>query len=191
MTIMRNAALLGLRLTLGSYLAAHGAQKLFGAFGGRGLEASGAGFDRAGLRPGRPLARLAGTTELAGGVLTAAGLWDPIGPLAIAATMAVAGTTHRGKGPFNAKGGWELPLTNAAAAAALAATGPGRYSLSTALGLRVPRPLVRLTVTGAATAAATLILRQLSADKQHQAHREPAAGEPPVPSGGRPAAAAR
>jgi putative oxidoreductase len=170
---MRNAALLGLRLTLGSYLAAHGAQKLFGAFGGHGLEASGAGFDRVGLRPGRPLAKLAGTSELVGGVLTVAGLADPVGPLAVASTMAVASATHRGSGPFNAKGGWELPLTNMAAAAVLAAAGPGRYSLNAALGLRVPRPLVRLAVAGAATSSAALILRLLSAARAREA--EPAA----------------
>jgi putative oxidoreductase len=198
MGIMRNAALLGLRLTLGSYLAAHGAQKLFGAFGGRGLAASGAGFERVGLSPGRPMARLAGTSELVGGVLTAAGLADPIGPLAIAGTMAVASTTHRGKGPFNAQGGWELPLTNVAAAAVLAAAGPGRYSLNAALGLRVPRPLVRLAVAGAATASATLIFHLLSAARQRQAQPEaaPAADERPArletaTAGERPAAAAR
>ena len=134
---VRNAALLGLRLTLGGYLSAHGAQKLFGAFGGRGLEASGAGFEGVGLTPGRPMAALAGTSELAGGVLTAAGLADPVGPLALASTMAVASTTHRGNGPFAARGGWELPLTNMAAAAVLAVTGPGRYSL----GVRVPGQL--------------------------------------------------
>lgn len=54
---MRDTTLFGLRLTLGGYLAAHGAQKLFGAFGGRGLEASAEGFDRIGLGPGRPIRR--------------------------------------------------------------------------------------------------------------------------------------
>lgn len=173
---MRNAALLGLRLTLGSYLAAHGAQKLFGAFGGHGLEASGAGFDRVGLRPGRPLAKLAGTSELVGGVLTVAGLADPVGPLAVASTMAVASATHRDSGPFNAKGGWELPLTNMAAAAVLAAAGPGRYSLNAALGLRVPRPLVRLAVAGVATTSAALILRLLSAARAREAEPVAAPG---------------
>ncbi len=80
---MRNAALLGTRLVLGSYLAVHGAQKLFGVFGGAGLEKAGAGFDRIGLRPGKQMAAAAGITELGGGLLTAAGIADPAGPLAI------------------------------------------------------------------------------------------------------------
>jgi len=174
---MKNAALLGLRLTLGSYLAAHGAQKLFGAFGGRGLEASGAGFERVGLTPGRPMARLAGISELVGGVLTATGLADPVGPLAVASTMAVASATHSGKGPFSAKGGWELPLTNMAAATVLAAAGPGGYSLNAALGLRVPRPLVRLAVAGAAVTSGALILCMLSS-RQPDAAQQPQQPQP-------------
>ena len=59
---MRNAALLGTRLVLGSYLAVHGIQKLFGLFGGPGLDKAGAGFDRIGLRPGRQMAAVAGIT---------------------------------------------------------------------------------------------------------------------------------
>jgi putative oxidoreductase len=138
---MRDTTLFGLRFTLGGYLAAHGAQKLFGAFGGRGLEASAAGFDRIGLAPGRPLATLAATAELAGGLLTAAGLADPLGPVTLAATMAVASSVgHRGKGPFAAKGGFELPLTNLAAAAVLGATGPGRVSGGPAARPAAPAP---------------------------------------------------
>ena len=102
---MRNVALLGTRLVLGSYLAVHGAQKLFGTFGGSGLDKAGAGFDRIGLRPGRTMAITAGVSELGGGVLTAAGIADPAGPLAIMGAMSVAATTHRAKGPLNARGG--------------------------------------------------------------------------------------
>jgi putative oxidoreductase len=161
---MRDTTLLGLRLTLGSYLVAHGAQKLFGAFGGRGLEASAAGFDRIGLQPGRTMATVAATAELAGGLLTAAGLADPLGPVTLAATMAVASVIgHRGKGPFAARGGWELPLTNLAAAAVLGSTGPGRLSLDARLGVRLPRALARLTVAAGAAAAAALIARGTAA----------------------------
>jgi uncharacterized membrane protein YphA (DoxX/SURF4 family) len=80
---MRDVMLLGARLVLGSYLSVHGAQQLFGAFGGPGLEQAGAGFERIGLTPGRPMAALAGSTEFGGGLLTAAGVADPAGPLAI------------------------------------------------------------------------------------------------------------
>jgi putative oxidoreductase len=121
--IMRNYALLATRLVLGSYLAVHGAQKLFGSFGGPGLEKAGAGFDRIGLSPGKQMAAAAGITELGGGLLTVAGIADPAGPLAIMGAMSIAATTHRAKGPLSAKGGFELPLTNLAAATALVAAG--------------------------------------------------------------------
>jgi putative oxidoreductase len=64
---MRNVALLGTRLVLGSYLAVHGAQKLFGTFGGSGLDKAGAGFDRIGLRPGRRWLSRPGSANWAAG----------------------------------------------------------------------------------------------------------------------------
>jgi putative oxidoreductase len=142
----KDFALLGGRLVLGSYLAAHGAQKLFGSFDGYGIDATAAAFDGLGLRPGRAMATLASVSELAGGLLTATGIAYPLGPVAIAGTMAVASSTHRAKGPFAAKGGFELPLTNMAAALALAVNGPGRFSL----GGPLPKALTRLVVLGAA-----------------------------------------
>ena len=74
-------------MVVGGYLAVHGAQKLFGAFGGPGLDKAAAGFERIGLAPGRQMAALAGATELGGGLLTAAGIADPAGPLAIISAM--------------------------------------------------------------------------------------------------------
>ena len=151
---MNDTALLAARLTVGGYLAGHGAQKLFGVLGGHGLTGTGAFFDKLGLKPGRQLAAVAGGTELAGGALTAVGLADPLGPVAVASTMAVAAVTHRGKGPFSATGGPELAVTNLAAALALAGTGPGRWSLDRLIGLRLPSPLVGLTLAGGAAATA-------------------------------------
>jgi len=69
----RDLALLSGRIVLGGYLAAHGAQKLFGSFDGYGIEATSAGFDSLGLKPGAFFARVAGVSELAGGALVA--LW--------------------------------------------------------------------------------------------------------------------
>jgi putative oxidoreductase len=157
--MMRDTALLGTRLVLGAYLAVHGAQKLFGSFGGAGLDRAGAGFHRIGLRPGRQMAMAAGITELGGGLLTAAGIADPAGPLAIMGAMSVAATTHRAKGPLAAKGGFELPLTNLAAAAALAAVGPGRFRLGPAL----PRRLAAFAAVGGTLAAGGLVARMLTA----------------------------
>ena len=150
---MRNAALLGTRIVVGGYLAVHGAQKLFGSFDGPGLDAVAGGFEHLGLTPGRPMATLAGASELGGGILTATGIADPLGPMVIVGTMAVASATHRAKGPLSAKGGYELPLTNLAVAAALAATGPGRWRL----GPSLPTKLVRLSAAiGGALAALSL-----------------------------------
>jgi putative oxidoreductase len=146
---MRDTGLLGLRLTLGGYLAAHGAQKLFGALEGPGLDTTATHFHHLGLQPGKAMAALAGGSEFVGGLLTAAGLADPVGPVAIAGAMTVATTVHGDNGPMSQKGGYELALTNLAAGLALAGTGPGRYSLDRLLGRRLPKPLVQLTIAGA------------------------------------------
>jgi putative oxidoreductase len=181
--------LLGLRLVLGGYLAAHGAQKLFGAFDGHGLDTTAAGFERLGLRPARGMALLAAGSELAGGLLTAAGLGDPVGPIAIAGAMTVATTVHGDKGPMAAKGGYEMALTNLAAALALAAAGPGRHSLDKLLGRRLPRPVIAAAIIGAAAltgvnASAVVRTRRLARTSQgadgaaERGHDQPPAAEP-------------
>ncbi|HEX9993311.1 MAG TPA: DoxX family protein [Acidimicrobiales bacterium] len=164
---MSDLALLGARVVVGGYVAAHGAQKLFGAFGGHGIEGTGGFFESLGLTPGKRMAVTAGTSELGGGVLTAAGLAHPVGPLAIASTMGVAAATaHRRKGAFSATGGPELPLTNLAAAAALAAAGTGRYSLDRLLGVRAPSRVVRFTLLASAVAGAVTTARAFAASRR-------------------------
>jgi putative oxidoreductase len=177
----RDVALLASRAVLGGYLAAHGAQKLFGSFGGHGIEPTAAAFDRLGLRPGRVTATAAGLSELGGGLLTMAGLGDPIGPLAIAGTMAVASTTHRANGPFAADRGYELPLTNLAAALGLAAIGPGRLSVDGLTRLRLPRALVAVVAAGAAAAAAAHVAMLLRATPRAPAPKPAPAAEPSRP----------
>ncbi|MCL6091825.1 MAG: DoxX family protein [Actinobacteria bacterium] len=146
---MRHLGLLIARSVLGGYLAVHGAQKLFGAFGGHGVEATAAGFGSMGLRPAKAMAVLAGLSEMGGGVLTATGIADPLGPVAVAGTMAVAVAVHREHGPLAQNGGFELPLTNLALAVALMAS-PGKLRI----GLRLPSSLARLAVIGGIGAAA-------------------------------------
>ncbi len=172
---MRDLMLLGTRLVLGSYLAVHGAQKLFGSFGGPGLERAGAGFDRIGLTPGKPMAALAGATELGGGLLTVAGVADPPGPLAIIGAMTVASATHRASGPLAANRGFELPLTNLAAAAALAAAGPGRFRI----GPPLSRRLATAAVAGGAVLAAASLAKMLTAARDSVGAAQPA---PPAAS---------
>jgi putative oxidoreductase len=170
---MRNSALLVTRVVLGSYLAVHGAQKLFGMFGGPGLEKAGAGFDRIGLSPGKQMAAAAGITELGGGLLTIAGVADPAGPLAIVGAMSIAATTHRAKGPLSAKGGFELPLTNLAAATALVAAGPGKFRL----GPSLPRPLAAVGAAAGGLVMAGLLTKMLTAKPPAPAPA-PVAAEP-------------
>jgi putative oxidoreductase len=176
---IRDITLLASRAVLGGYLAAHGAQKLFGTFGGHGIGPTAAGFDRLGLRPGRVTAAMAGVSEFGGGLLTVAGLASPAGPVAIAGTMAVASTTHRANGPFAADRGYELPATNLAAALALAIAGPGRYSLDGLTGLRLHRVLTGLVVAGAAAGAAASVamLLQTAPPEPAPAPAEAAADE--------------
>lgn len=156
---MRNLALLASRTVLGSYLAVHGAQKLFGSFDGPGLEATAQGFEAMGMRPGTVMATMAGASELAGGVLTATGIADPLGPLAIAGTMVVASAVHRKQGPIMQKGGFELPLTNFALAVGLLVSGPGDLRI----GPRLPKSLTRVAAVGGVLLAAGALTQLLTA----------------------------
>jgi putative oxidoreductase len=155
---MRSIGLLLARLVLGSYLAAHGTQKLFGWFGGRGLDGTGQTFEQFGLRPGKPMAFVAGATELSGGLCVATGAAYPLGPLALIGTMIVATMTLRRKGALAQGGGYELPLTNLGFALALLSAGPGAIRLTP----DSPRWLVRLTVVSGGTLTAYAALQTLS-----------------------------
>jgi putative oxidoreductase len=128
--------LLVARLVIGGLMAAHGAQKLFGWFGGPGLRATGGGMEHLGFRPGLPFAFVASVTEVASGVLTALGLLGPVGPALMLSVMLVAAVSaHLRNGLWAQNGGYEMALIYGAAAAALALTGPGAYSADAALGL--------------------------------------------------------
>ena len=129
-----------LRGALGSLMAGHGSQKGFGWFEGPGPEGTSGFMEMLGLKPGRPWANLAIASELGGGALTALGLLNPLGPVGIIGSMAMAWkTAHADKPIWVTEGGAELPLTNIAAALALMISGPGKYSLDRALGIRLPR----------------------------------------------------
>ena len=133
-TMISLGLLLG-RLFLGLAIAAHGAQKLFGWFGGHGIAGTGGYFESVGFRPGRPLAAIAGLSEFTGGLLTALGLLGPLGPALMVAVMIVALTQHAGNGFFAMDNGMEVPLLYLAGGLVLGVTGFGRYSLDAALGL--------------------------------------------------------
>lgn len=129
-------ALLVVRIILGLGMAVHGAQKLFGWYGGYGIKGTGGFFEGLGFRPGALFALGAGLGEFGGGALTALGLGGPIGPALVIMVMLVAIlTVHLGHGFFTSKNGSELPLTYISGGLLLAFAGPGVYSLDALLGI--------------------------------------------------------
>jgi putative oxidoreductase len=128
-------ALLVLRVVVGLLFVGHGAQKLFGAFGGGGLDGTAGMFDNIGLRPGWLHARAAGTAEFAGGALLALGLFTPFAAAALIAVMTAAViTVHVPNGIWNTNQGYEFNLVLAAVVFALAGIGAGSWSLDNAFG---------------------------------------------------------
>ena len=130
-----DAGLLALRLGVGSAIAAHGAQKLFGWFGGYGPDGTGQWMDSLGFAgDGKRNALLSGVAEFGGGTLLAAGLATGPAGAAVTGNMAVAASTHVPNGFFNTNGGYELPVTYGLVGTTLALMGPGRFSLDQATG---------------------------------------------------------
>jgi putative oxidoreductase len=150
-----------LRVVVGLTVAAHGAQKLFGAFGGGGPRGTAALFGGLGFRAPLAMALAAGLAELGGGMLLALGLLTPLAALAITVVMLNAiATAHRQKGFWNTRGGYEYNVVLWAAAVALAATGGARFSLDALIGwdsdLRGAWWGLGVLVGGAALSALTL-----------------------------------
>lgn len=128
------AGALALRIPVGIVFAAHGAQKLFGWFGGYGLEGSGQFFASVGLNPGYLLALLAGLAEFFGGLALVAGLLVRPAAAALAFAMLIAiFAVHWGKGFFAASGGYEFALALFAASLSLLFSGGGRFSVDRAI----------------------------------------------------------
>jgi putative oxidoreductase len=151
------------RLAQGSLMAGHGAQKLFGSFGGPGLEGTSGFMEMLGMRPGRPWAYLAGLSEFGGGVLTALGLLNPLGPLGVIASMSMATRkAHWGKPIWVTEGGAELPVFNIAVSTALMIRDPDRYSLDRILGIRLPAWVGPLGLVGIIL---TVLYTELEADE--------------------------
>ena len=133
-----NTGLLIVRVVVGLLFAGHGAQKLFGWFGGHGREGTGQFFESLGLRPGRAHALAAGSFEFFGGILIALGLVTPFAAAALTAVMGAAiWTAHRANGLWSTDGGYEYNLVLAAVLFAMSGAGAGAWSLEHALSLHV------------------------------------------------------
>ena len=171
---LEDAAPTIVRLVQGSLIAGHGAQKLFGSFGGPGLEGTSGFMEMLGMRPGRPWAYMAGLSEFGGGVLTTLGLLNPLGPLGVIGAMAMATRkAHWNKPIWVTEGGAELPVLNMAISTALMIREPDAFSLDRVLGLRLPRWIGPLGLIGIIL---TVLYSELGVDgapeQEQEAHDE-------------------
>jgi putative oxidoreductase len=128
---------LALRFPIGVIFVAHGAQKLFGAFGGYGLEGTGQFMASLGLTPGYLMALLVGSVEFFGGLALLFGLLlrPAVAALAFAMVVAIA-SVHFDKGLFLANNGYEFGLALLAASISLLISGAGRLSVDGVLAAR-------------------------------------------------------
>ncbi len=139
MTGTMNAALLVLRLAIGLTMTAHGAQKLWGWFGGYGYKGMTQFMAHEGLRPAGLWLNLAILGEIGGGLSLALGLLTPLGAAGVLAVMFMAVfKTHWKNGFFALNGGYEYALMMGIACVAIGIAGPGRYSLDALLGIGLP-----------------------------------------------------
>jgi putative oxidoreductase len=151
-------ALLMVRVMVGSALAAHGAQKSLGWFGGGGYAKTQQGFHAQGFRPAALWLWLAILGELGGGLSLAFGFLTPLGAAGAIGAMAVAINSHWAKGFFGQKGGFEYPLTLLVVSAAIGIAGPGPLSLDTFFKPTLPEaPIFIALVIVALLTSATAI----------------------------------
>ncbi|TDT94148.1 putative oxidoreductase [Streptomyces sp. 846.5] len=130
-----DAGLLVLRLVVGLLIAGHGVQKVSSRLGGNGLAGGTEEFRRDGFRGGRLTALAAGGSQIGAGLFLTVGLLTPPTAMAAMGVMTVAGSVKWPKGLWVQNDGYEYPLVLVVVCAALALTGPGRWSLDHALGV--------------------------------------------------------
>ncbi|MFI9649470.1 DoxX family protein [Streptomyces sp. NPDC052040] len=130
-----NTGLLLLRLAVGLLIAGHGVQKVSFHLGGNGLAGGTEEFRHDGFRGGRLTALVAGASQIGAGLFLTAGLLTPLAAMAAMGVMTVAGTVKLSKGLWVQNDGYEYPLVLVVVSAALALTGPGRWSADHALGI--------------------------------------------------------
>ncbi|HLH62232.1 MAG TPA: DoxX family protein [Ktedonobacteraceae bacterium] len=145
MGISLSLGLLLLRLVAGLTIAAHGAQKLFGWFGGPGFAGTMKMQERMGFKPHALWASFVILGEFGGGLSLALGFLTPLGAAGIFGAMFMAiAKSHWKNGFWNSKRGFEFPLQLLGAAVAIGLAGPGSYSLDALFGIALPAPLLFL-----------------------------------------------
>jgi putative oxidoreductase len=146
-----NVAFLILRLVGGLTIAAHGAQKLFGWFGGPGFTRFAAGMQSAGLKPGPVWTSLSILGEVGGGLSVAFGFLTPLGAAGMVGSMFMAiAKRHWKNGFFSSAGGLEFPLQVLTIATAIGIAGPGAYSLDAWFSIKLPEAALFLILAVAA-----------------------------------------
>lgn len=153
-----DTGILVLRLLVGLLVAGHGVQKVSRHLGGEGLDGGTREFRRDGFRGGALTALAAGAGQIGSGLLLAAGLLTPLAATGVIGVMTVALTVKWHNGLWVQHDGYEYPLVLIGTAAALAATGPGAWSLDAAFGL-TPYPLWWTVLVLAAGAGSGLLTR--------------------------------
>jgi putative oxidoreductase len=176
-----------LRVVVGGFFVGHGTQKLFGWFGGYGLDGTAGFFEQLGLRPGKRHAIAAGAAEAGGGALLVAGLATPAAASVLTATMLTAiHRVHLKNGPWSTNGGYEYNVVLIAAVLALAEVGPGDVSLDHALGTEREGSFWALAalVTGAIGALGAHLVAGPAPEPEAPESSEPSAEPeaPPEPS---------
>jgi putative oxidoreductase len=174
-----------LRGTVGPLFMGHGAQKLFGTFGGHGLEGTGGFFETLGLKPGRQMALAAGAAEFAGGLLVTLGALTPLGATMISSTMVTAiRKVHAPNGPWVTNNGFEYNAVLVAAMTALVESGPGAPSVDDKLLPRLRGPFWAALSLGGALAASYLatnpkVTGSVAGQEGAQIPGDPAAADEP------------
>jgi putative oxidoreductase len=159
-----------LRVVVGMTLAAHGAQKLFGWFGGHGLDGTGKFMTMLGFQPGRRHALMAGLAEAGAGVLLVLGFLTPLGAALGASVMLVAAvTTHVKNGFFSSSDGFEYNLVLGVSALSVAFIGPGVASIDALLGYSLGGALWGAVAALVAVIGAASQLAQRRLPETHEA----------------------
>jgi putative oxidoreductase len=165
---------LAIRGVIGPLFVGHGTQKLFGWFGGHGIEGTGASFEQLGLRPGKRHAAAAGMAETVGGALLTIGFLTPLAASLVTGTMVTAiRKVHAKNGPWASQGGFEYNLALIAAMLIVTDDGPGIPSVDAVLFPELKGPKLALLQLGAAVAGSFIG----SAPPLNASEHTPAEGE--------------